>query len=81
MFHVEQETEGGEAVKRSAFYFDVSKLTNGELADLIHELSNELGCRCRDIEGKNWLDKQLNSASLSVRSWSTQHQRNMRGSI
>lgn len=63
------------------FWVDTSKMTNGELADLIHELNNELGERCRKINTGNWLKDQLERASLSVRSWSTQHQKNMKNSI
>ena len=73
----------------SAFYFDVNKLTDGELADLIHELSNELSSRNakrnkritpRSSRG-SWLNDQLTSASLSVRSWSSSKQKAMKGSI
>lgn len=63
------------------FWLDTSKMTDGELADLIHQLNNELELRCRKIVGKNWLDKQLQSAKLTVRSWSTQHQQNMKGTL
>jgi hypothetical protein len=58
------------------FWVDTTKMTDGELADLIHELSDELEQRCRKIEG-SWLKSQMDAAALSIRSWSTQHRRNM----
>lgn len=63
---------------RAAFYLDVAKLENGELADLIHELNNELDKRCRNMPG-NRLKSELDSAALTVRSWSTNKQRTMKG--
>jgi hypothetical protein len=53
-------------------------MTDGELADLIHELSNELEIRCSKIKGKNWLYRQLDISSLMMRSYSTTRQRNLR---
>lgn len=63
------------------FRFDLDKMDNGELADLIHELNNELGDRCKKINTGSWLNDQLEAASLNVRSWSTTKQMAMKGSI
>lgn len=61
------------------FHLNTQKLTDGELADLIHELNNELEKRCRNLPVQNWLQKQLDGASLTVRSWSTNKQNTMKG--
>lgn len=64
------------------FNIDTTRMTDEELADVIHELNNELNRRCRiQRPGENWLKHQLRIASLSVRSWSTQDQKNMRVSF
>lgn len=63
--------------KMKELWLDTSRMSDGELADLIHELNNELERRCQKLTG-SWLNRQLDAASLSVRSWSTQHQKNMR---
>ena len=55
---------------------DASKLTDGELADLIHELSDELEERLRKIKTGDWLRDQMAQARLEGRSWSSQQQRN-----
>lgn len=65
-------------MRRTAFYFDINKLEDGELADLIHELSNELDKRCRNMPGSR-LKSQIDSATLTVRSWSANKQRTMKG--
>lgn len=57
------------------FWIDTTKISDGELADLIHELSDELDVRCRNIKTGNWLTNQLDSATLTVRSWSSNKQR------
>lgn len=57
-------------MKRSSLYFDVNKLTDGELADLLHELNNELDERVRRLSG-SWLQMQLNSVQLRIRSYGT----------
>lgn len=65
-----------------SFWLDTTRLTDGELADLLHELNNELETRRRTPNpGQSWLQHQLESAQLTVRSWSTSHQRAMRNSI
>ena len=71
-------------MKRSAFYLDVHKLTDGELSDLIHELNDELENRSNKIardDSKGWLKRQCDSAQLLVRSYSTTHQRNLKNSL
>lgn len=62
------------------FWLDSSKMTDGEIADLIHELNNELGERCKKLPGSS-LRQQLDGASLVVRSWSSSQQKAMRGAI
>lgn len=61
------------------FWLDTAKLSDGELADLIHELQNELGGRCRKIATGNWLRDQIEASQLTVRSWSTAKQQTMKG--
>jgi hypothetical protein len=57
-------------------------MTDEELADLIHELNNELNQRCRiQRPDESWLKRQLRISALSVRSWSSQHQKNMKGTF
>ena len=56
-------------------WVDLTKITDEELADLIHNLQDELEIRLRKYNG---LKGQYEAASLHVRSWSTQHQQNMR---
>lgn len=59
---------------------DTAALTDEELADLIHKLSNELGRRARMPKpGESWLKHQLRAASLTVRSWPRTKQDAMRG--
>lgn len=58
------------------FWLDTSKMTDGELADLLHELNDELDARLRKIAG-NWLNRQLDIAQLKIRSYGSQHQKNM----
>lgn len=60
------------------FWLDTSKMTDGELADLLCELNNELGIRLRRYKG---LKGQCEAAALSVRSWSTNQQRAMRAAV
>lgn len=57
------------------FWLDTSKMTDGELADLIHELTNELEIRLRQYKG---LKGQCEAAALSVRSWATNKARYMK---
>ena len=54
----------------SYFWIDTIKISNEELADLIHELNDKLEHRCQNLSHDNWLTKQLNVTSLKVRSWS-----------
>lgn len=56
-------------------WMDLTKITDEELADLIHELQDELEIRLRKYNG---LKGQCEAASLQVRSWSTTHRQNMR---
>lgn len=55
-------------------WLDTSKMEDSELVNLIHELNNEMEKRLRAYRG---LKGQCEAASLQVRSWSTQHHRNM----
>lgn len=57
------------------FWLDTSKMTDGELADLLCELNNELGIRLRQYKG---LKGQCEAAALRVRSWPTNQQRYMK---
>jgi DNA-binding cell septation regulator SpoVG len=57
-----------------SFWVDTSVMTDGELADLIHELANEFRERIRKINTGNYLQNQLEAARLEVRSWPTQKQ-------
>lgn len=59
---------------KSLLWVDLTKITDEELADLIHDLQDELEIRLRKYKG---LKGQCEAASLQVRSWSTQHQQNM----
>lgn len=70
--------DGSAAMKQ--FWRDTSKMTDGELADLIHELNDELGQRCNKLPG-SWLRQQLDAATLTVRSWSSAQQKAMKGAI
>lgn len=65
-------------MKRAAFYFDVNKLSDGELADLLHELNDELGKRRSKYGG---LKGQMEACALSVRSWGTAQQNAMKGCL
>ncbi len=58
-------------------WLDTSKMTDGELADLIHELSDELGSRL-SLSKYRGLKGVMEAASLRVRSWSSAAQRAMR---
>lgn len=60
------------------FWLDTSKMTDGELVDLLCELNNELGIRLRQYKG---LRGQCEAAALRVRSWSTLHQINLKGNF
>jgi len=55
---------------------DIYKMSNDELASLIHELNDELEHRCNNLSQGSWLKRQLDSASLTFKSWSSSMQRN-----
>ncbi len=57
---------------------DTSKMNNDELANLIHELNDELEYRCNNLSQGSWLRRQMDSASLIFISWSSSVQRNSR---
>ena len=77
------------------FWLDTTKITDGELADLIHELNNELGQRIMNKPEYRGFKGQLKSALLRVRSallrvrsallrvrsWSSSYQANMKDSL
>ena len=57
-------------------------MTEEELADEIHRLSDELHKRSYNvIEGESWLNRQLRIASLEVRSWPSHKQQAMKDII
>lgn len=65
---------------KSQVIIAAKSLSNEDLADCIHELNDELEQRCRSLPG-NWLKRQLDGAQLTVRSWSSQHQANMKANL
>jgi glucuronate isomerase len=57
---------------------DTTEMSNIELADTIHNLQNELNLRICNLGSGSWLRDQLEGAALHQRSWSTNHQNNMK---
>ena len=58
------------------------EMTDEELADYVHELSDILHERLQAQVGEdNWLKRSMNKSALEVRSWPTWRQRASRGML
>lgn len=62
----------------------VDEMSDGELADVIHHLSDILHERLnakQRADAGSWLKRQMDNASIEVRSWPTWRQTVVKGSL